>query len=372
MPAHLLRMPGLVVLVALVYVATGWPSMQVSIPPHHVAGVHPGRAGAGAVLVRGLGRCPACGWGRWVCSGWPATGAGWGFQWVWLAAPCGAVLQAAGGVGHRRWVGIPVSSTCRGASCCFSGAAAVHARLNRQPVGAPCCWIEVIPRRSLVHLVVVVAGRMPWGRCCSPLVLVGWPVCPCVAQPLETVALPSMAAPGVVAVAFVQIQDSERRVLTQRFEQESAALTERLQRRLHAQTDALLAVTRLMEISSRDDPVEFRLSTEVWLNRQCVERRTSAGAPTSPMHSGRAFERQASQMHQEPYQIRARCRLANLCGRRGRELSAHSVCGAAGQQPGCAGAGRAGAACHGSRGRATVASGLPQVTEGIPAGAGKG
>lgn len=371
MPAHLLRMPGLVVLVALVYAATGWLSMQVSIPPHYVSLVFiPAGLALGAVLVRGLWALPGVWLGslgvQWLASNQAGVG---GFQWVWLAAPCGAVLQAWLAVwATRRWVGYP-------------GEFDVSRRILL-------FMLMLLPlthalNASLSVPLLVLGGVIPadeaWFNWWSwwqgdalgavlftPLVLVA------LGQPAhawrsrwKTVALPMLAALCVVAVAFVQIQDSERRVLTQRFEQESAALTERLQRRLHAQTDALLAVTRLMEISSRDDPAEFRLSTEVWLNRYAGTQ--NFGWSPHITHAQRqAFERQASQMRQEPYQIRAR----DAAGQTFVAAEAESYLPILFVEPLASNRAALGLDVQvlpatARAVRATVASGLPQVTGGI-------
>lgn len=358
-------------LVALAYVATGWVSMGVNIPPHYVSLVFiPAGVALGAVLVFGPSLLPGVMLGslgvQWIASGQAGLS---GYQWTWLVSPVGAALQSwLAAWATRRWVGYPGEFDVSRRTLLFllvllPAAHAINASLS-------------VPLLVVGGVIPVAEAWFSWWSwwqgdalgavLFTPLMLVAF------GQPAhawrsrwKTVALPMLAALGVVAVAFAQIQGSEQRVLTQRFEQESAALTERLQRRLQAQTDALLAVTRLMEISLREDPAEFRLSTAVWLSRYAGTQ--NFGWSPYITHAQRAqFEQRARQLRHEPYEILGR----DASGKTFTAPEAESYLPLLFVEPLASNRAALGLDVQvlpatARAVRATMATGLPQVTEGI-------
>ncbi|GAB4089249.1 bifunctional diguanylate cyclase/phosphodiesterase [Hydrogenophaga soli] len=261
------------VAVALAYVASGWLSLQISTPPHYISMVFlPAGVALGAMLVWGWWAAPGVWLGsavvQWLASGqlpmaqWPLTV---------LLSPFGAVVQAGLTAAlARRFGGYPHDVDTPRRTLLFM--------LVLVPLGH--CLNASLSVPLLVH-----SGAMPpaeaafswwaWWQgdalgavLVTPLMLVAF------GRPAEswrprwkTVALPMVLALAVVAVSFSQILRSEQRALAQRFDQASHALRERLQRRLDAQTDAVLAVTRLKELTSDEDPRTFELTTSIWLNR---------------------------------------------------------------------------------------------------------
>lgn len=259
--------------VALAYATTGWLSMQVSIPPYYVSLVFiPAGVALGAVLVFGSSVLPGVMLGSLVVQ-WMASGQAGLSDWPWtlLVSPVGAALQAwVTAQAVHRWVGYPSEFDTPRRTLLFLMVLVPLGHMVNASLSVP----------LLVHGRVIggeeaVFSWWSWWQgdalgavLFTPLLLVAF------GQPAQawrarwkTVALPMLVALGVVGVAFHQIQTSQEKALSQHFHQEAEALTERLQRRLHVQTDSVQAVARLMEVASqRSDPV-FKRATAAWLDR---------------------------------------------------------------------------------------------------------
>jgi diguanylate cyclase len=259
--------------VAVAYVLAGWLSLQMAIPPYYVSLVFlPAGVALGAALVLGWPSLVGVAVGalgvHWLAhdlagvSQWPLT--------LWVS-PLGAALQAAATAwAVRRWVGYPGEFDNTRRTMLFLLVLVPVGQLPNATVSVP----------LLVHSGIISAadGWFSWwvwwqgdtlgALLLTPLMLVIFGQPAQAWRPrLKTVALPMLAALAVVGTAFFYIQRTEQENLAQRFQQESSLMTERLQRRLNAQTDAVMAVTRLMEVVGGSDPDEFRLATSIWLQR---------------------------------------------------------------------------------------------------------
>jgi diguanylate cyclase (GGDEF)-like protein len=226
-----------------------------------------------------------------------------------LASPLGAMLQSAlVAAAVRRWVGYPSGvDTPRSALLFFVVLVPLGHSINASLTVPLLVWASVI-RASEAWF-----SWWSWWQgdalgavLATPLVLVA------LGQPAHawrprwtTVALPMLGAMAVVAVAFVQVQVSERGNLGARFDQESNTLTERLQHRLSAQTDALLAVARLMEVVDGRNAEDFRLATATWLQRYGGTQ-NFGWSPLVRDADRLAFERQVSQEDQIAFRINGR------------------------------------------------------------------
>jgi diguanylate cyclase len=259
--------------VAVAYVLAGWLSLQMTVPPYYVSLVFlPAGVALGAALVFGWPGLVGVALGA-VGVHWMAHDLAGLTQWPWtmLVSPAAAALQAgATAWAVRRWVGYPGEFDNTRRTMLFLLVLVPVGQLPNATVSVP----------LLVDSGVISAadGWFNWGiwwqgdtlgaLLLTPLVLVIFGQPAQAWRPrLKTVALPMLAALAVVGTAFFYIQRTEQENLAQRFEQESSLMTERLQRRLHAQTDAVMAVTRLMEVVGGSDPDEFRLATSIWLQR---------------------------------------------------------------------------------------------------------
>lgn len=314
---HVTHLPHflLTTLVALAYAVAGWLSLQITIPPYYVSLLFlPAGIALGGVLVWGRHALPGVMLGAGMVQ-WLASGQAGLQEWNWnfLVSPLGAACQAYLTVWlARRWGKL--------------------AEQWDEPRPVLVLLLVCVP---LVHVInasvsvplLVQSGTVPvpdamftwwsWWHgdalgaiLVTPLVLVLFGKPASVWRPrLKTVVLPMVVALGVVSVAFVQIQDADGRAVQQRFDQEAVALTERLQRRLHAQTDAVMAVARLKEITRREDMADYRHATGLWLDRYAGTQ-NFGWSPLVQDADRQAFERHANELHgkglMQPYQIRGR------------------------------------------------------------------
>jgi len=297
--------------VALAYACAGWLSMQVSIPPYYVSLVFiPAGVALGAVLVFGTFVLPGVMLGSLAVQ-WMASGQAGLSDWPWtlLVSPIGAALQAwVTAQAVRRWVGYPSEFDTPRRTLLFLVVLVPLGHMVNASLSVP-----LLVHGQVIGVEDALFSWWSWWQgdalgavLFTPLLLVAF------GQPAEawrtrwkTVALPMLVALGVVGVAFHQIQASQERALSQHFHQEAEALTERLQRRLHVQTDSVLAVARLMEVASDRSDAVFRRATAAWLERYPATQ-NYAWYPHL-LHAQRAvFEQQASMALDRPYQIRTR------------------------------------------------------------------
>ncbi len=305
----------LTVLIALAYAIAGWLSLQITIPPYYVSVLYvPAGIALGGVLVWGHRALPGIVLGavgvQWLATaqaGLPA----WGLHLV--VTPFAAALQALATVWlARRWVGVQAEWDAPRPVMLLLLVCVPVGHLINASVSAPLLvWRGAVPQADALftwwswwH------GDALGAVLVSPLVLALFGKPHAVWRPrLKTVVLPMLMALAVVSVAFIQIQAADGRALRQRFDQEAEALTERLQRRLHAQTDAVMAVARLKEITQREDLADFKNGTGVWLDRYAGTQ-NFGWSPLIPDADRPAFERRANELHgnrlKQPYQLRGR------------------------------------------------------------------
>ena len=309
------RASVLIALVALAYALTGWLSLHITIPPYYVSLLFiPAGVALGAVLVWGpivlpgvvLGSC-VVNWLALTQSGLP------GFGWNQLVSPLGAAMQAfATAWMVRRWAEYPGALDAPRSIMRFLLVCVPMGHLVNASLSVPLLvWGGAVPAADAMFTWWTWWHGDAMGAVLfTPLVLVAFGHPASIWRPrLHTVALPMLVALGMVSVAFIQFQATDNRALSQRFDQESDALTERLQRRLHAQTDAVMAVTRLKEIARGDHMNDFVQATSLWLDRYAGTQ--NFGWSPLVQDAGRAdFERRANLVHgatlQQPYVIRGR------------------------------------------------------------------
>ena len=297
--------------VAIAYVFTGWLSLKMALPPYFVSLVFvPAGIALGAALVFGwpvlIGVALGSFGVQWLASGMAGI-TGW--PWTLLVSPIGAAVQAgATAWAVRHWVGYPGELDNARRTMLFLVVLVPAGQMLNATLSVP----------VLVHSGVIPAadawfswwtwwqGDTLGALLFTPLMLAAFGQPAQAWRPrLKTVALPMLAALMVVGTAFFQIQRAERENLAQRFDQESGLMTERLQRRLNAQTDAVMSVTRLMELVGGSDPEEFRLATSIWLQRYGGTQ--NFGWSPWLRHADRArFERAASEALGAPYTLKNR------------------------------------------------------------------
>ena len=297
--------------IAIAYAAFGWLSLRVSIPPNYVSLVFiPAGIALGATLVFGWISLPGVLLGSMAVQ-WMASGQAGLVDWPWtfLVSPLGATFQAwITAEAVRRWVGYPGELDTPQSTMLFLLVLVPIGQLINASVSVPVLMFSgVIPRADAwFSWWTWWQGDALGALLFTPLMLALFGKPSSAWRPrIKTVALPMLAALAVVAAAFFQIQASEQESLTQRFEQESGALTERLQRRLNAQTDAVIAVTRMMELVGGSDATEFRLATSIWLQRYPGTQ--NFGWSPLVLHRDRErFERQTRNALGAPYEILGR------------------------------------------------------------------
>ena len=307
----LLNRLAVVVAVAMAYVLTGWLSLQVAIPPNYVSLVFvPAGIALGAALVFGWPSLLGVALGslgvQWLASDLASAAE---LPWTLVVTPLAAALQAGGTAwAVRRWVGYPGEFDNPRRTLLFVLALVPAGHLLNASLSVP-----MLVHAGVVPMADAWFSWWAWWQgdtlgalLFTPLVLAAFGQPAQAWRPrLKTVALPMLAALVVVGSAFLQIQRTEQENLTQRFQQESSLMTERLQRRLNAQTDAVMSVTRLMELVGGSDPEEFRLATSIWLQRYGGTQ--NFGWSPLVRHPDRArFEQSATAMLGEPYAIKGR------------------------------------------------------------------
>ena len=297
--------------VALAYALSGWLSLGVAIPPNYVSLVFiPAGIALGATLVFGAISLPGIVLGsvavQWLASEQAGVSS---LQWTLLVSPLGAALQAwVTATLVKRWVGYPGELDTPHRTMLFLLVLVPIGQLINASLSVPVLlYGGVIPRADAwFSWWTWWQGDALGALLFTPLMLALFGQPALAWRPrIKTVAVPMLAALGVVAAAFYQIQANEQESLTQRFDQESSAMTERLQRRLNAQTDAVMAVTRMMELVGGSDATEFRLATSIWLQRYSGTQ--NFGWSPLVLHRDRErYERQARNTLNSPYEILGR------------------------------------------------------------------
>lgn len=309
------RSPLFTLLLTLAYAVAGWLSLNITIPPYYVSVLYvPAGIALGSVLVWGNRALPGIVLGSFATQWLASQQAGLsGWSLTQLVSPLGAALQACATVWlARKWAGTQAEWDAPKPVMLLLLVCVPLGHVINASLSAPLLvWSGAVPRADALftwwswwH------GDALGAVLVTPLVLALFGEPTSVWRPrLKTVVLPMLLALAVVSVAFMQIQAADGRALRQRFDQEADALTERLQRRLHAQTDAVLAVARMKEITRQEDLSDFRNATGLWLDRYAGTQ--NFGWSPLVKDAGRvAFESHAQTLHghslQRPFAIRGR------------------------------------------------------------------
>jgi len=274
MLAHVISNLLVPLFTALGYAALGWLSLQVSIPPDYVSVVFlPAGFALGIGLVHGLRAMPGVFLGTVAVQYIASQQAGvQGWSWIFLVSPLGAVVQA--------WVGVLLT---RHWARCYPGALDTPAKvlvlllligpiscLINASMSVPVLWASgVIPTQGLFF------SWWAWWLgdaigtvLCLPLVLVflGQPAAQWRSRRL-TVGAPLLMAMVVVGVGFFQVKAWEAERQSDRLNRIANELGGTMQRRLDAQSDSVLAVSRLMQMNSALGQTDFSATVEPWLRR---------------------------------------------------------------------------------------------------------
>ncbi len=258
---------------ALAYALSGWVSLRVAIPPDYVSLVF---------VPAGLGLVAALTWGRlaWlgVALGSLALNAYSNHHaqvpllgWNLLFTPLAAAAQAALGAWLvRRWVGYPnpldtprqvLGFLALGGplACLLNASLSVPVLVQIGAIAAPDAlfswwtwWLgDALGVALIAPLLLVWVGRprKAWRKRAT------------------TVAMPLLVAMLLAGVTFYQVRDSEERNLRAAFDTEVRELARLLQRRLDAQSDSVLSVAKLMELSPLSRQADFREAVTPWLRR---------------------------------------------------------------------------------------------------------
>ncbi len=268
--AHLLLLN---LLTALAYLVCGWASLQVVLPPDYVSVIFMAAGIAvGAVLIGGNRLLP----GIWLGNlgvqilahlqvGLPP------WSLVTVLVPLGATVQAwASATWIRHRIGYPTSLD--------SPSEVVRLLFVYLPVS--CTLSATVAAPTLVF-----SGITPWDNTAevwvswwlgdtlgavlfTPLMLVLFGQPADAWRPrLKTVALPLLGALLLVGIVLQQLSNMYERTLQEQFSKVSQDLSLRLQRRFDAQTDAAVAIGKLMELAPHLQQTDFENATRPWLQR---------------------------------------------------------------------------------------------------------
>lgn len=258
---------------ALAYVLFGWLSLQISTPPDYISLVFlPAGLALAVVLVWGPWLTPGIALGSFLIQVLAHSQAGipsWSFALV--LAPLGAALQAWGTAAMTwRWVGYPSAMDTPHKVALFLFLVG--------PLGS-------MINASLSVPLLVAGGAIPqtdalyswwtwWLGDALGVVLLTPMVLAVFGEPAEawrprirTVALPMVFALLLVGGSYYQLRLGDERSLHQKFQQETQEQSLRLQRRLDAQTDSVVAIAKLMQLTGRLSESDFKDATRPWLER---------------------------------------------------------------------------------------------------------
>lgn len=259
--------------VVAAYLAGGWVSLALQIPPDYALMVF---FPAGVALVAALAGGRASLAGVWIGSLalqlWlhQRIGADWR-HWGILVPPTGATAMAwATARALRRWVGYPSpidepGRLLRAFFLVIPAGMTINASLS-----VPALVVQgVVPADdALQSWLVWWLGDTLGAVLLTPLLLV------VVGEPRDawrsrarSVALPLGVALVMVTVLLKLLNDGHRQELQRRFEQAGQDIALRLQRRLEAQTDALESMGQLVAEVPTIDQARFESNARLWLRR---------------------------------------------------------------------------------------------------------
>jgi diguanylate cyclase (GGDEF)-like protein len=299
-------------LTALAYAATGWLSLQLAIEPGYVSLVYvPAGVAMAAVVMFGAWALPGIFLGslavHWLAA-LQSGGTGW-WSWVLMTGAVGAALQALAGARlARRWAHYPGPVD--------SPASVTWLMLGVVPLS---CMINA----SLSVPVLVASGIVPPSEALFTwwtwwlgdalgagmtlpvaLVLLG--------QPAElwrprrlALVVPMGLAALLVGSGILLVNKWERQALEREFSSQTSALATQLQRRLDAQSDSVLAVSRLFVLNEHINRSDFQASVEPWLSHYAGTQNFGWSPHITDVQRP-AFEAQMRERGETGYEIRGR------------------------------------------------------------------
>lgn len=265
----------LTLLVALAYTASGWLALQIAVPPGYVSLVFlPAGLALGVVLVWGARTLSGIVLGS-LCvqmlAGLQSTGMLPWHGWSNLVPALGAALQAwATAALVRRWIGYPTALDTPQHVVLFLFVLAPLGSLLNASLSVP-----VLVWDGLMHADEALYNAWVWWLGDTMGVALGAPIVLVLfGQPasawrsrMGSVVLPMALAALVVGASYHELHRLDQQAQQAQFQQRAQDLAQRLQRRLDAQTDSVVAVATLMRLTTQHDAHTFREAVQPWLQR---------------------------------------------------------------------------------------------------------
>jgi diguanylate cyclase (GGDEF)-like protein len=298
-------------LTALIYAALGWLSLKISVPPDYVSVVF---------LPAGLALAVVLIWGSWLAPGIflgsllvqvlaheQIDATFW--QWSTVVPGLGATAQAVLTAWMvRRWVHYPASiDTPRRVVMLLFVTTPLGSAFNAT-LSVPTLVLEgILPANEALY------SWWSWWLGDSLGVILFTPLMLALfGEPAEawrprvrTVALPMSLALAVAGTSYYQLRVSDERGMHQQFEQKSAELAGRLQRRLDAQTDGVASIAKLLELGNSLTERDFRTATQPWLERY-PGTQNFGWSPKVTREQRAEFEAEQSQKWRDTFVIKGR------------------------------------------------------------------
>ncbi|HEX5806719.1 MAG TPA: EAL domain-containing protein [Macromonas sp.] len=260
-------------LTALTYLLAGWASLQVVLPPNYVSVIFLAAGiGTGAVLVGGNRLLPGVYLGALGVQILAHRQVGLSpVTLIALCVPLGATVQAwASATWIRRRIGYPTSLDVP--------AQVVRLLFVYLPLSSVISATVAVPTLVLSHITAWDKSLLIWlnwwlgdtlGAALVVPVMLALFGQPAVAwRPrLKTVALPILCAMLMIGGVLSQLNSMYERTLQEQFDKVSQDLVLRMQRRLDAQTDAVVALGKLAELTPDLRRADFESATRPWLQR---------------------------------------------------------------------------------------------------------
>lgn len=294
---------------AVAYLATGWLSLQLS---EAISILYlPAGVAMTAVLVRGAGVLPGVFLGavlvQHLALGDIAAPTAW---WAYLA-PTGATLQAwltAWMVRH--WVGYPSPMDTPRQLVLFLFVCAPLGSLLNAGLSVPMLGaIGILSNTDILY-----QGYSWWLGDTLGVMLLGPLLLAWFGEPaqawrprIRTVTLPVVCALLIAFLTYHQLHARDQQTLAERFEQKSRELANHLQRRLDAQIDTVVAIAKLMELTERISPDQYRAATRPWLQRY-PGTQNYGWSPYIPNSERERYEQEQRSLHGPGFAILGRNR----------------------------------------------------------------
>jgi PAS domain S-box-containing protein len=271
--------------VALVYMLTGLLALQMAIPPGYASPIYPSAGIAlAAVLVFGWPGLAAAALGAFLVNAVMALARG-PFDGASVLVPAaisgGAALQAAVGAALvRRFVAQPLTLTEPRDIVRFGLLGAALACMVNAIIGSAALWAA-----GAVSTGQLASNMLTWWVGDTLGVLIGAPVALTLlgrpraswAARRRTVALPLLAATGLLVLAALAVGRWDEDRLRATFQRDAMALTSEVEARLAQPLHALQAVHGIHEAGAVLDDHSLAVATRWWLAQPMAPRAIGAG-----------------------------------------------------------------------------------------------